>query len=284
MGLLMGFAAAPCAGALVSAVAIGVADTQSVPLGVTVFTAIGFGLGLPFFALASLTTGANKVLPKSGGWLKTVKAILGLVVLWLGADYLFKGLGWRSDDARTFLGWVVFYLGGAAYLLFFDKSDPTRAVQGLKGMAALALGLLAGMAWQSRSTAIFEQQLQAAGAGVPTKVQWIPWTEASFEEAKKSGKPIFVDAWAEWCTECKVIEKNVLNTPQGIQALQGVVTMKIDWSTGQDSAYIDATSKKFDIVGLPHLMFFKPGGEPTKTVNDLKSVDELKVLLAEAAE
>ena len=36
--------------------------------------------------------------------------------------------------------------------------------------------------------------------------------------------------------------------------------MKIDWSTGQDPEYIESTAKKFDIVGLPHLMFLKPGG------------------------
>jgi thiol:disulfide interchange protein DsbD len=284
MGLLMGFAAAPCAGALVSAVAIGVADTRSVPLGVTVFTAIGLGLGLPFFALASLSTGASRALPKSGGWLKTVKAILGLVVLWLGADYLFKGLGWRSDDARTFLGWVVFYVGAALYLLFFDRTEPSRLVQGLKGTAVLGLGLLAGIAWQSRSAALFEQSVRADGGSMATKIQWIPWTEAAFEEAKQSGKPIFIDAWAEWCTECKVIEKKVLNTPEGIRALQGVVTMKIDWSTGQDAGYIESTAKKFDIVGLPHLMFFKPGGAPVKTVNELASVEELKKLVEEASQ
>jgi thiol:disulfide interchange protein DsbD len=157
-------------------------------------------------------------------------------------------------------------------------------VQGLKGTAVLGLGLLAGIAWQSRSAALFEQSVRADGGSMATKIQWIPWTEAAFEEAKQSGKPIFIDAWAEWCTECKVIEKKVLNTPEGIRALQGVVTMKIDWSTGQDAGYIESTAKKFDIVGLPHLMFFKPGGAPVKTVNELASVEELKKLVEEASQ
>jgi thiol:disulfide interchange protein DsbD len=282
MGLLMGFAAAPCAGALVSAVAIGVADTGSIPLGVTVFTAIGLGLGLPFFALASLSSGASQVLPRSGGWLKTVKAILGLAVLWLAADYLFKGLGWRSGEPQTLLGWFVFFLLGAAYLLFFDRTEPSKAVQVLKGGAAMALGLMAGSAWEARSVALLEQRLETDGSPRKARIQWTPWTEAAFEEAKASGKPILIDAWAEWCTECKVIEKTVLDTPEGVQALQGFVTMKIDWSTGQDPEYIDATAKKFGIVGLPHLMFFKPGGALVRTVHELRSVQDLEHLAREA--
>ncbi len=282
MGLLMGFAAAPCAGALVSAVAIEVANTQSLPIGMLVFSAIGLGLGLPFLALAAVSTGANKVLPKSGGWLKTVKAVLGLVVMWLAVDYLFKGLGLRAGEATTLAAWAGAYGLGAAYLLLVDRSEPSHFVVGVKGTAVAALGLLAGMALQERSNVLFQQELARSGAGVTAQVQWVKYTDAAFEEAKASGKPIMIDATADWCTLCKEIDRKVFQTPRGLTALRDVVALKIDHSTGVDQAYIDATTKRFGIVGLPHIMFFRPGGDLVATKNELADVAELEAVLRQS--
>ena len=59
------------------------------------FGLIGLGMGLPFMVLATVSSGA-KGLPKSGGWLKTTKAVLGLLVLYFAFDYLFKGIGFMQ--------------------------------------------------------------------------------------------------------------------------------------------------------------------------------------------
>ncbi|MCH8978267.1 MAG: hypothetical protein IH945_03375 [Armatimonadetes bacterium] len=119
MGMLMGFAAAPCAGALLSAVAFDVASIGSIPLGLARFTAIGFGLGLPFMVVAASATGL-KALPKSGGWLKTVKAVLGFVVLGFGFNYVLQAAGFISEELRTQVAWIVIYAGFAVFLVFFD--------------------------------------------------------------------------------------------------------------------------------------------------------------------
>ena len=65
-------------------------------------------------------------------------------------------------------------------------------------------------------------------------------------------------------------------TPEGTAALQDVFIMSIDWSTGVDQAYIDETKKRFNILGLPHIVFMEPGGKNEFAVKDIKSVDELK--------
>jgi thiol:disulfide interchange protein DsbD len=150
MGLLMGFAAAPCAGALVAGVAIKVSEIGSIPYGVMVFSAIGLGMGLPFMVLASLSQGA-KALPKSGSWLTTVKAVLGLVVLYIGVDFLFKGLGLRIGEPETLFAWAIVFLVMAAYLLFFERGGDTRFAWGLKGAVVLLLGFLVGQAMTERS-------------------------------------------------------------------------------------------------------------------------------------
>ncbi len=262
MGLLMGFAAAPCAGALVGAVAVKVAEIGSIPTGLGMFGLIGLGMGLPFMALATASSGA-KAMPKSGGWLKTTKAVLGLLVLYFAFDYLFKGIGFRTGDARTNIAWLAIFGAFIAYMLFFEKSEPSKAVTTIKGIAVAAIGMFAGMTYAGMNA-------------TPATLNWIPYNEQTFQQAVASGKPIMIDGKADWCVQCREIEHGVFMTPEGTAALQDVYLMAIDWSTGVDQKYIDETKKRFNIVGLPHIVFMEPGGKNEFAVKDIKSVDELK--------
>jgi thiol:disulfide interchange protein DsbD len=262
MGMLMGFAAAPCAGALVGAVAVKVAEIGSVPTGLGMFGLIGLGMGLPFMALATVSAGA-KAMPRSGGWLKTTKAVLGLVVLYFAFDYLFKGIGLRTGEVRTNTAWLAVFGGFIVYLLFFEKTEASKAVTAIKGLAVAGIGVFAGMTYSALHTP------QAA-------LNWVPFSEQTFQQAVASGKPIMIDGKADWCVQCREIEHGVFMTPEGTAALKDVYLMSIDWSTGVSPAYIEETKARFSIVGLPHIVFMEPGGKNEFAVKDIKSVDELK--------
>lgn len=280
MGLLMGFAAAPCAGPVVTAFAIKVAEFKSVPIGLMLFSSIGLGIGLPFFALGAFAT-SGKALPKAGGWLQTLKALLGIVVLWIALNYFLEAFQLRSGEPRTYVVQATFLVLAAVYLFVFEKSGSTQTIWGMKGLAILVCGVLAGSFIQARSTAIRDQQLAALGTS--TAVRWVPFTLASFEEAKKSGKPIVIDASADWCAVCHEIENAVFNNPEGIAAMQNVVALRIDQSTGVDQKYVDMTDHMFNIKGLPHVEILKPGGASVKVVtgkDELDSPEKLKQYLA----
>lgn len=284
MGLLVGFAAAPCAGALVAAFAVEVAKIGQVSAGLLVFTTIGIGLGLPFVVIGAMSTGA-KALPKSGGWLKAVKAVLGIVVFWIAADYLFKGLGFKPEEARTAIAWAVFFGLSAGYLFLFENSGSSRLIFGIKGAAILVLGVLAGQSLQSYGQIRKEEKLAAlvaqtgAKETIPTKIEWIKYTPEAFEEAKATGKPILIDGTADWCLVCKEIDHAVFEKPEAIVALRNVVTMKIDLSTGVDPAYDEMVRKQFNIVGLPHIMLMRPGGEQARLFQDIKQLPNPQVLI-----
>ncbi len=282
MGLLMGFAAAPCAGPVVTAFAIKVAEFKSVPIGLLLFSSIGLGIGLPFFALGAFASGA-KTLPKAGGWLQTLKALLGIVVLWIALNYFLQAFQLRSGEPKTYVVQATFLILAAVYLFLFEKSGSTQVIWGMKGLAILVCGIFAGNFIQARSTAIRDEQLSALGAN--TSVHWIPFTLASFEDAKKSGKPIVIDASADWCAVCHEIENAVFNKPEGIAAMQNVVALRIDQSTGVDQKYVDLTDHLFNIKGLPHVEILKPGGVSVKVVtgkDELDSPEKLKQYLAQA--
>lgn len=278
MGMLVGVGAAPCAGPAIAAIAAKAAEQRNVVLGTAMFTSVGLGLGLPYLVLAGTAAGA-KSLPRAGGWMTVVKTILGLIVIGVGINYLIQALPVLAPFAN--LVWALFGLLSGAYLFLFDKADLTKVVMRLKGAAILGFGLFGGISFQQYQQGLKDAELARLGAVARTN--WVRFDDDTFAAAKQSGKPIFIDATANWCAECREIEHSVFDTPRGIVALGKVVTMKIDWSTGADPAYVKKTAERFGISGLPHLVILKPGGEPFKVKNSLKSVDELEALLREAA-
>ena len=272
MGALVGFGAAPCAGPVIITIFTEVAKVGNIPFGVAVFFLVGLGLGLPYVALAAVT-GSQKSLPKAGTWMKVVKAALGILVLFFGLGYLLNGLPQVSTDNHPLIYGVFFGLSALTLLIYEMKAaDPNSTL--IKGIAILGLGYMMGTSLASMSSE----------SGPKVKMEFTKFTAESWETAKASGKPIFVDAGANWCSECKIIEKNVLNTPQGIEATKDVIRLKIDHSTGTDQDYVNMTSKMFDIKGLPHLVFVKPGDTGRETLNQLHSVDELKKSIAKASQ
>jgi thiol:disulfide interchange protein DsbD len=272
MGLLVGVAAAPCAGPLIVPPFAVVAETKSLPLGLFVFGTIGLGIGIPYVFLASAAAG-TKVLPRAGGWMKTLKAVLGIIVLGFGLMYVLQGLGPSLDDQARSTIWIAFFLLSGVFLVAFESSGLTRSIMAIKGLAALACGLFAGIAYQSEQERVRTQALEVAGA--IAGIGWTKFTEDAFEDYKANGKPIFIDATADWCAECKAIERNVFSKPEVIVALNKVNAMKIDWSTGVDPQYQEMTRKLFDIKGLPHFVFIKPGGEIVLVRNHLGSAQDL---------
>jgi thiol:disulfide interchange protein DsbD len=279
MGLLVGAAAAPCAGAFVSGLAIEVARIGLVPLGILVFTAIGVGIGLPFVALGAASSGIRS-LPKSGSWLDTVKAVLGVAVMYLAFDYLLQGLGFRSDEPRTAFAWAAFFGLAALFLLAFRNKGVSTVTLGVKGVAVLALGFFAGSAYTTGQALTIEAEF--AEMGVARRIAWQKFTPEAFAAAKASGKPILVDVTADWCARCREIDRDIFQTARAVRATQNVVALKIDHSTGVDPAYIEATTRQFGVTGLPHIEYLRPGGERSEVVFDVRSIDEFEASLRRA--
>lgn len=89
LGASSGFIAAPCTTPVLTAILSYVATQQSAVLGALLMFTFALGLGT-ILVLIGTFTGAVKVLPKSGPWMRTVKLVSGLLILAVGLYYVFK--------------------------------------------------------------------------------------------------------------------------------------------------------------------------------------------------
>ncbi|HSE97260.1 MAG TPA: thioredoxin [Blastocatellia bacterium] len=106
-------------------------------------------------------------------------------------------------------------------------------------------------------------------------------TDDSFEQdVLKSGHPVLVDFWAEWCTPCRALAPTVEAVAQKYDGKASVVKINVD-----DNPVVP---QRYGIKGIPTLILFKGGTEADRVVgatskeNISRMID--RALGAEAAE
>ncbi len=83
------------------------------------------------------------------------------------------------------------------------------------------------------------------------------WKEV-LAEAKRSNKPIFLDAYATWCGPCKYLQKDVFTDGDvGAFFNANFISVKIDMEKGEGPDLSD----EFGVDAYPTLLFFNPQGK-----------------------
>lgn len=245
-GVLAAVVASPCTGPLM-APAIGFALTQPWYVAMTIFIALGFGLALPFLALA-YSPALARLLPRPGMWMETLKQFLAFP-MYLTCAWLLWVVGNQvSVDAVLYL-----VFGGIAITfalwLFQHVPDGTFGKTLVKASAFAAL-VYAGYVGYKVDTF------------VNSEGNWQKWSPELVQSLRDQGTPIFVDFTADWCITCKANEANAINIDSVQTAFKdyGFVTLKGDY-TNTDPA-ITEVLKQFKRSGVPLYVVYAPNKEP----------------------
>lgn len=228
---------------------IGSALVQSASSSVGPFVVmLGFStaLALPFGLFAAFPAWLNS-LPKSGGWMNSVKVILGFLELALAFKFLSVAdmtSHWGFLRYEIFLGlWVLVAVGMALYLFGIIRFPHDSKVQKLKparltlavGTSALAVYLATGFLFNER-TQTYNALPMLSGLAPPAHYNFfMPAPEpdsdikakyASFSKcannldcfkdydegvayAKEVNKPVFLDFTGYGCVNCRKTEEHI---------------------------------------------------------------------------
>ena len=97
------------------------------------------------------------------------------------------------------------------------------------------------------------------------------FTDGNFDDSVlKSGAPVLVDFWAEWCGPCKRLGPTVDALATEYAGKVTVGKVNVDENPN--------TSSKFQIRGIPTILIFK-GGQVVESVVGLAQKEDLKKVL-----
>jgi thiol:disulfide interchange protein DsbD len=93
-------------------------------------------------------------------------------------------------------------------------------------------------------------------------VAYEPYSEARLSELRAIGRPVFVNATADWCITCKFNERTTLRSERVRRYFKdnNVAYLVADW-TRSDLA-ITTYLNRFERNGVPLYVFYPPQGEP----------------------
>jgi thiol:disulfide interchange protein DsbD len=248
-GMLAAIAATPCTAPFMGA-AIGYAMTQPSYILVAVMLGLGLGFAAPVAALG-FSPHLQKILPKPGAWMETLKQVLAFP-LYATAAWLVWILSIQAgSDGVMAAALALVGIGFAAWLANKTASSslPVKLVAPALGVLALAAGL---------SLAMTAQTGDAATGTQSTGLKEEPFTQSRLNELMAQGRPVFVNLTAAWCITCKVNERVALRSGAVVQAFQagGIAYLTGDWTTANPE--ITALLEHFGRAGVPLYLFY-PG-------------------------
>lgn len=272
-GILTAILSTPCTAPFMGAAAAW-ATTQQPVITLATFFAIGFGMALPYLILSANPKWVDRI-PRTGPASELVKQSMGLLLVAVAVFFLGSGLDphiRRPIDPPTQLHWyligVIGVLAGLWVIYRTWKITAKPAKRIIFGGTGLFMGAMALFV-----AALFTRQ---------PPIQWVPYTPENFAIAQRSGDVILLDFTAEWCLNCKALEKGVLYRPDVVEAIRasGAIPMKVDL-TGNNA---DGRAKLNEMgrVAIPLLAIFGPGLEQP-FLSDSYLPEQVREAVAQAA-
>lgn len=279
--------------------------------------AFSIAFALPFTIFAMFPSLLKKL--KSGSWLNSVKVVLGFIEVALGFKFLSvadQTYHWGLLDREIYLGiWIVVFTLLGLYLLgkirfeadsevkhigvfrlFLVIVDFTFVVYMIPGMFGAPLKALSGylppietqdfVIWSKEDGSMPVQSLSDVNAGetglhkLPLGLTGYLSIDEAVVEAKKVGKPVFVDISGLACVNCREMEQRVWSDPQVLQLLRDEFVIAVlytddkeklpesEWVTtkngkvlkdrGRVNAYY--VRERFDVSAQPNYVILDPQG------------------------
>ncbi len=267
MGLIAALIVGACVSPLlISALGVAIANRDPV-LGGAIMFSMALGMGVILIAIG---VGAGFLLPKAGAWMQKVKDVFGVLLLAVAIYML--GL---IPQVPVLLLWATLLIVTGVYL-GATQSLPV-GVSGWRylwkgfGTVLLIWGVLALLGGFAGNRDVMNplplSSLGGTTAAAPapaehlfTRVKTLAELDNKLAAAKASGKPVVLDYYADWCTDCLRMEKATFAQPAVRAEMQvRFVLLQAD-VTDPNDAEVKAMKQRFGVFGPPAMLFFGSDG------------------------
>ena len=251
MGMIAGLVASPCTSAPLSGALLYVAQSGDLFTGAITLYLLALGMGVP---LILITLFGNKILPKSGMWMETVKKLFGFVMLALPVFLISRIL----PDEWTLRLWAML---GTAFFIWFAFQMPkngTGWVFRIFFLVAAMISVKPLQTWVWGETLTSSAVENKAVSHVEFKKVK---SEAELQQALSENNKslVMLDLYADWCVACKEFEKETFSDPSVQKAFGDMLLLQVDMT--KNSEENRALMTKYKVLGLPTILFFNRDGK-----------------------
>ena len=196
----------------------------------------GLALGLPFSLFAMFPNILEK-LPKSGGWLNTIKVTLGFIELALALKFLSNAdlvAHWGVLKIELFLGlWIIIFLLLGIYLLGKIKFPNEQTPKKISSFRLFSAIVVFGFSVYLASGLIYDKKRESYNAlpllsglapplgysyfspkDCPNNLECFKDLKTGMNYARKVNKPVLLDFTGYACVNCRKMEEHVWPLPQ----------------------------------------------------------------------
>ena len=311
MGLTFTLTSFTCTSPFIGTLLVSTAqgDWKMPLLGMLAFSTV---FATPFFILATVPR-LLSALPRSGGWLNSVKVVMGFLEVAAAMKFLSNvdlvwGAGLSASGALNYgkiftrevvlIIWTVLGLGICAYILGFFKFRHDSAIKRITPLRIL-FTVMFFVVCIYLTTGVLGRKLGELESFLPPKnsgsvfnilgnrneeLQWMTNNyQGALQRAKAEHKLVFIDFTGYTCTNCRWMEANMFTVPEVRAEMEKFVLVSL-YTDGEGEIYErqqQMEQQMFGTVALPFYAIVDMDGKiiatfPGLTRNSVEFVDFLK--------
>ncbi|GAA4817643.1 hypothetical protein GCM10011365_12660 [Marinicella pacifica] len=270
MGLLSALIVGPCVAPPLAAAVIYISTEQNgAVMGGLALFAMSMGMGVPLLLIGAT---AGKWMPQAGGWMNVVKSFFGIALLGMAIWFMGRIL---PDSAVLLLWGLLLVSSGIMWHQHAKDNGVSGWVMGLFDalkVILLVIGvaqIIGAMAGQKDPLKPLQGLLGGGGTAVSQTRQLEFETIKSLEQLQDrlatTNQPVYFDFYADWCVECKRMERTTFQDQEIVKLGQQLTLLKADVTA--NDAVDQALMKHFGVFGPPASLFFDADGQPLSQYN-----------------
>lgn len=250
MGAISALIVSPCVAAPLAGVLVYIGQTGDIVIGGSALFSMAIGMSVPLLLLG---VSAGSLLPRAGAWMEAIKRFFGVLMLGLALSILAPVI----PNWALMVGWAALSLGYAGYLLWVRGwGRASKVIGGL--FAVFGLMQLAGVITGSRNVVAPLSHLTGTVADKAEFVRVKSNAELDAAIAHANGKIVMLDFFAEWCRDCKQMERWTFTDPRIRAQFANMVLLQGDVTANNEDD--KALLKRFKLFGPPGIIFFNKQG------------------------